>query len=119
MRNEQRVLCLRIDQFGAEAQRQLVKAIKDAKRPQKRGKLCGNGNAVLRKERRHKRDSTPTQENQALAHADHSRDANRLGLFSTNARRERQQLASVLLPAVDATCNKNERKNNQKHEEAR
>ena len=61
-------------------------------------------------ERRHKRDSTPTQENQALAHADHSRDANRLGLFSTNARRERQQLASVLLPAVDATCNKNERK---------
>lgn len=51
MRNEQRVLCLRIDQFGAEAQRQLVKAIKDAKRPQKRGKLCGNGNAVLRKDR--------------------------------------------------------------------
>ena len=51
MRNEQRVLCLRIEQFGAEAQRQLAKVIKDAKRPQKRGKLCGNGNAVLRKDR--------------------------------------------------------------------
>ena len=51
MRNEQRVLCLRIDGFGAEAQRQLIKAIKDAKRPQSRGKLCGNGNATLRKDR--------------------------------------------------------------------
>ena len=55
MRNEQRVLCLRIDQFGAEAQRQLVKAIKDAKRPQKRGKLCGNGNAVISEIRRRRR----------------------------------------------------------------
>ena len=51
MRNEQRVLCLRIDGFGAEAQRQLVKAIKDARKPQKRGKQHGNGNATLRKDR--------------------------------------------------------------------
>ena len=51
MRNEQRVLCLRIEQFGAEAQRQLLQAIKDAKKHQKRGKLCGNGNASLRKDR--------------------------------------------------------------------
>ena len=51
MRNEQRVLCLRIEEFGAEAQRQLIKAIKDAKKPQKRGKPCGNGNATLRKDR--------------------------------------------------------------------
>ena len=51
MRNEQRVLCLRIEGFGAEAQRQLVKAIKDAKKTQKRGNQCGNGNIPLRKDR--------------------------------------------------------------------
>ena len=51
MITEQRVLCLRIDGFGAEAQRQLVAAIKAARKTQKRGKLCGNGNATLRKDR--------------------------------------------------------------------
>ena len=45
------ILRLRIDGFGAEAQRQLIKAIKAAKKPQKRGKPCGNGNATLRKDR--------------------------------------------------------------------
>ena len=51
MITEQRVLCLRIDGFGAEAQRQLIQAIKDAKKPQKRGKQHGNRNATLRKDR--------------------------------------------------------------------
>ena len=51
MINEQRVLCLRIEQFGAEAQRQLLQAIKDAKKPQKRDKQHGNRNATLRKDR--------------------------------------------------------------------
>ena len=51
MRNAQRVLRIRIEEFSADAQRQLVKAIKDARKPQKRGKQHGNGNATLRKDR--------------------------------------------------------------------
>lgn len=51
MRNAQRVLRIRIEEFSADAQRQLVKAIKDAKKPQKRGNQHGNRNATLRKDR--------------------------------------------------------------------
>ena len=51
MITEQRVLCLRIDGFGAEAQRQLVAAIKAARKTRKRGKQCGNENSTLHKDR--------------------------------------------------------------------
>lgn len=51
MRNEQIALCLRIDGFGAEAQRQLIKAIKAARKTRKRGKQCGNENPTLHKDR--------------------------------------------------------------------
>ena len=45
------VLRIRIVEFGADAQRQLIQAIKDAKKPQKRGNQHGNRNATLRKDR--------------------------------------------------------------------
>ncbi len=45
------VLCLRIDGFGAEAQRQLAKVLKDARKARKRGRPYGNGNTALRKDR--------------------------------------------------------------------